>query len=167
MPTVKILLSNLSLLKDLQKIIWLPDSEQTKITDIIDKVERYKKSIHHLTKGDMDDFIYAYKNMKNATSDAERAKNKVAYDHAKERAKSYYDKELTDEMNEVNSDIVRITKEITMSNHLLASKIVEDYKTLKIDLVASSGGRRRTNKKRSTRRKKKRGKRTRNYITKR
>jgi hypothetical protein len=182
MATLKTLLSNLSILKDLEKIIWLPDSKQQKLTKINDEVTEYEKSINPLLQGNMHDLIFAYNKLKNVKlgletiSVEERAIWKKAYKERKERAKTYYDMVLTDDMNNVNSDIVTMIREITLEDEQLKEemakiernlkKILEDEKILE-DSEASGGGRRRTNKKRSTRRKKKRGKRTRNYRTKR
>jgi hypothetical protein len=177
MATLKTLLSNLSLLKDVEEIIWFPDPEQEKLTEIKYKVTEYEKNINPLLQANMHDLIFAYNKLKRARAGLETLSVKElatwddAFKERKERAKSYYDIKLDDDMNKVNSDIVTMIKEITLTDDiLLAYEMVEVEKNLQKILEesdASSGGRRRTNKKRSTRRKKKRGKRTRKYRTKR
>ena len=180
--TVKTLLSNLSILKDLAKNSRLPQDEEQKITRIKEKVTEYEKNINPLLQGNMHDLIFAYNMLEKAKlgscaiSVEELARWREAFKERKERAKPYYDMVLTDDMNEVNREILAMIDDIKEKNENLTyemadveknlEQILEDEEILK-DSDASSGGRRRTNKKRSTRRKKKRGKRTRNYRTKR
>jgi hypothetical protein len=145
-------------------------------------VTEYETNIDPLLQGNMQDLIFAYNMLEKAKlrevtiSVEERDRWRKAFKERKERAKTYYDRVLTDKMNEVNIDIVRMIDKITLNDEQLTAemakiernlkKILEDEKILE-ESGASGGGRRRTNKKRSTRRKKKRGKRTRNYRTKR
>lgn len=173
--TVKTLLSNLSILKDLAKNSRLPQDEEQKITCIKEKVTEYEKNINPLLQGNMNDLIFAYNKLKNVKLGLETIlpkehdEWKKAFKERKERAKPYYDMVLTDDMNEVNREILTMINDIKEKNENLTyemadveknlEQILEDEEILK-DSDASSGGRRRTNKKRSTRRKKKRGKKT-------
>jgi len=182
MATIKTLLSNLSILKDLAKNSRLSQDEEQKITGIKEQVTEYEKSIPESLQGDMMDLIGEYKKLQKARSDArsktisekELAKRREAYENAKERAKPYYDWVLTDKMNIVNSNILTMIGEIKWNNENLTYEMADVERTLEKILedsdassMAVARGRRRTNKKRSTRRKKKRGKKTRNYRTKR